>query len=450
MVAISYFKGSLELEDAEQAYYSQWWRLGYDDQPPLYTWLQKLFNSVFGVTKFSFSFLRGLLFGSVLIVLFRFGKVMLQDSRRALLVVLATVLIPVFIDFAFRRLSHTLLLCLAILISFLMLARLIEKKSLGNYILLGLCFGLGMLSKYNYALFLGAFFIAPFFDSRLKGIVWNLKILLSLLVAFLLFSPHLYWLLREGYLLKLQESLTFKTGSSDSGILILGPIFQMLKSFFELAFPLLVVFGGMLLLKRGDWSATKTVSWLVVLGITQLAVLFVFFILMDANEVHARWLLPLLLPFLVLLIDKTDFKVSLQKWGTITFLTVLVFQVVRTPMEQLLGIGSDIHYKYNKLAEKLSEDYENTTWVLPNVTYGGQIRWYRPDHEIFTLDDFSIPKEQRKHGEFMLVTTKKNHMDQRFLVDSLLQYGPDLDDLYFYSNYGTLKAPFQSPSTWEN
>lgn len=450
MVVISYFKGSLELEDAEQAYYSQWWRLGYDDQPPLYTWLQKLFNSAFGVTKFSFSFLRGLLFGAVLITLFRFGRAMLKDSDKAQLALLATVLVPVFIDFAFRRLSHTLLLCLAVLISFLTLDRLVHKKSLRNYALLGLCFGLGILSKYNYVLFLGAFFVASFFDSTLKGILWNSRILLSLLVAFLLFSPHLYWLLQEGHLFELEGSLALKTGASDSSILILGPVFQTLKSLFELALPVFVFFGGILLLKKGDWLARKTVNWLVVLGIVQLTVLFVFFIVMDATEVHARWLLPLLLPYLVLLIDKIDFKVSIQKWGIIAFVTVLIFQVMRTPMEQFLGIGSDIHYKYDLFAEKLSEDFENTTWILPNVTYGGQIRWYHPNQEIFTLDDFSIPAEQKKLKEFVLITAKKNQMDRKHLVDSLFQYGPNRDDLYFYSIYGTTKVPFQSPSSKEN
>ena len=55
IVAISLMKSAMELEDAEQAYYSQWFRLGYDDQPPLYTWLQYVINSILGVTIVSFS-----------------------------------------------------------------------------------------------------------------------------------------------------------------------------------------------------------------------------------------------------------------------------------------------------------------------------------------------------------------------------------------------------------
>lgn len=105
IVCISFMKTALELEDAEQAYYSQWWRWGYDDQPPLYTWLQILINSVFGLSKFSLSFLRALLFSGVIYALYQFANKFLNNSSKALSVVLGLALIPTFIDFAFRRLS---------------------------------------------------------------------------------------------------------------------------------------------------------------------------------------------------------------------------------------------------------------------------------------------------------------------------------------------------------
>lgn len=48
ITGITLFKAALELEGAEQAYYTPWFRWGYDDQPPLYTWLQYGVNQVFG------------------------------------------------------------------------------------------------------------------------------------------------------------------------------------------------------------------------------------------------------------------------------------------------------------------------------------------------------------------------------------------------------------------
>src|SRR5690606_36430433 len=119
IVVIAYMKNAMELEDAEQAYYSQWWRLGYDDQPPLYTWLQILINSIFGVSKFSFSVLRALIFSGTLLLLYRFAKNFMQDGSKALLVIYGLVFVPVFIDFTFRRLSHTSLLCLVVVVTYI-------------------------------------------------------------------------------------------------------------------------------------------------------------------------------------------------------------------------------------------------------------------------------------------------------------------------------------------
>ena len=146
----------MELEDAEQAYYSQWWRLGYDDQPPFYTWLQKIFILFFGQSKFSFALLRGTLFAVTLIALASLTKKLAIERHKRGVFLFFVVLIPVFSDFAFRRLSHTVLMCLMVLLSLLVLDKLIKERSFRNYGLLGFCIGIGLLSKYNYALFLVA------------------------------------------------------------------------------------------------------------------------------------------------------------------------------------------------------------------------------------------------------------------------------------------------------
>ena len=99
IISISYMKSALELEDAEQAYYSQWWRFTYDDQPPLYTWFQILVNKVLGVTKLSFSLLRALIFSGTIAALYCFGKAYIKDKKLATVGVLLLSFVPVFIDF---------------------------------------------------------------------------------------------------------------------------------------------------------------------------------------------------------------------------------------------------------------------------------------------------------------------------------------------------------------
>ncbi|SNY99385.1 ArnT family glycosyltransferase [Flagellimonas pacifica] len=443
IVLISYLKNSLELEDAEQAYYSQWWRWGYDDQPPLYTWLQKIVNYCFGVTKFSFSLLRGLLFASILLLLAKFGKKVLDETKKAQLVMLASVLIPVFIDFAFRRLSHTLLASLTIMITYLIVAKLVQKKSSYNYLLLGVAMGIGMLAKYNYALFPASLFIASFFNADLKAIIWNRRVLLSCIVAVALVFPHLYWLLHDGYLIEIKRSLGAKFGDSDPGIIVVGPILKMSKALLEGMLPILLLLVGLFFFRKKNLQTNKKLRWLLHLGIVQFGVLLIFFVLMDAQDVHGRWLLPLLLPYLVLFVAFLgSIKNNYIKWGTIIYISVLCFQVLRTPLEKLLGIKSDIHFEYTALEQKLHKEFPKETWVLPNVTYGGQIRLLDPTRKIFTLDDFSATLPKTFKNGCSVVSTQKESFTST-AVDSLLQYGPDDDDLYFFKVDLTSEIPFE-------
>ena len=57
------FSDSLELDEAEQVLFGQWLEWGYSSQPPLYTWLQKAFFSLFGTSVLALALLKnGLLF----------------------------------------------------------------------------------------------------------------------------------------------------------------------------------------------------------------------------------------------------------------------------------------------------------------------------------------------------------------------------------------------------
>ncbi|MEM7485442.1 MAG: glycosyltransferase family 39 protein [Bacteroidota bacterium] len=433
IIFISYLKTSLELEDAEQAYYSQWWRLGYDDQPPLYTWLQKVVNTIFGVTKFSFSFLRGVFFAATLLALYEFGRKVLKDRFKAQLVVLSSALIPVFIDFTFRRLSHTLLLCLVILLTFNVIARLIEKKSSRDYILLGICFGVGMLSKYNYAFFLLAVIATSFFDLAIKRILWNKKILISYSIAFILFLPHLYWYTTTSYLGSVKESVYEKLGAEADGTIVFTPFLETFKAFFEIGAPFILVFILLFLFKVVQWRKAVRSGRLFKLMAGQVVLLTVCFILMNVQEVQTRWLLPLVLPYAVVFMESIDInKENSRKAGIVLFLLIITFQVLRTPMERFLGIPSAIHFDYGHLSKKLKTDYAIAVWVLPNVTYGGQIRLLNPKKELLTLDDFSIPDKKKKGDSLIIVSTLKNTFENLQPKDSILNYGPEKESLYFF------------------
>ena len=127
-------------------------------------------------------------------MLFEFSKKYAKDVKIATLTVLASGLVPVFIDFTFRRLSHTSLLCLSVLVTYFIIEKLLSKRTVWRYFLFGVCIAFGLLSKYNYVLFMAAFGLTCLLDNRLKDIVLDIRIFLSIAVVALLILPHLYWL----------------------------------------------------------------------------------------------------------------------------------------------------------------------------------------------------------------------------------------------------------------
>ncbi|TDT37956.1 dolichyl-phosphate-mannose-protein mannosyltransferase [Maribacter spongiicola] len=434
---ITFFKSALELEDAEQAYYSQWLRWGYDDQPPLYTWLQYGFNSIFGVDKIAFSMLRGLLFAGTLLMLYRFSRIRIKDADASKLAVLVLVLIPVYIDFTFRRLSHTSLLCLCIVASYYFIQLLIARKSISNYLLLGLVVGVGMMSKYNYAFFLVTFGLVALWDKELRTIVFNPKILVSVFISVLLVAPHVNWLLGpDEFQTFLTQSVEEKIGieEAESGFSLL-PILIYLKSLFALMFPLLIIVGLGYFSKTVSFNKRK-LNWFVKMFIVQLTVLGLFFLVFQSQKVETRWLLPLFIPFIVLLIEAIKFKkkVKLVTIGFWIFIAVIGVQTIRTPIEKLLNIPSSVHFGFEPIANTLSKNYDEYQWVLPNVTYAGNVRLLHPERTILSADDYSLNALELKHDKEISITINASAVKQSKPVDSLIGFGKEKENLYFYIN----------------
>ncbi len=174
-------------------------------------------------------------------------------------------------------------------------------------------------------------------------------------------------------------------------------------------------------------------DWFTKLALTQLAVLVVSFVGLNVQKVEERWLLPLLLPFIVLLLRSLEFK-SERKWSTYLyalFITVIVVQTLRTPIEKMLGIPSSVHFSFKPISDRLNKNYGNQAWMLPDVTYGGNIRVLNPTREIFSRDDFSLPETKRKKVNSVEVVVGKANLNGVTPSGKVVGYGMERDTLYF-------------------
>lgn len=178
------------------------------------------------------------------------------------------------------------------------------------------------------------------------------------------------------------------------------------------------------------------VSWLLKLFYAQLVVLGAFFLVSQSQKVEVRWVIPLFLPFTVLLMESLQFKNG-KKWvdiGFYVFYGVVLLQTVRTPIEKILEIPSSVHYGFQAIANKLEEGYEESQWVLPNVTYAGNVRLFYPDRFIYAEDDYSLKLIDIPEKRMVKITIGKLKDLKINPADSIIGFGKEKENVYFYTD----------------
>ena len=187
---------ALELDEAEQALWSQTLAWGYGSQPPLYTWLQAGWFALLGPSVLALSSLKFMLLGLTLVLVWR-TALPLMPERAALWAAASLLLIPAMGWESLRDLTHSVLLTCLVAATWWALLRQLRQPRPAGFALLGLLLGLGMLSKYSFALFAavlgGALLSLPAGRALLRERgAWWLPVLALLVVL-----PHGLWLLEH-------------------------------------------------------------------------------------------------------------------------------------------------------------------------------------------------------------------------------------------------------------
>jgi len=199
-------------DDAEQLYFSQVLRLGYDAaNPPLYTWLVIAAQQAFGVTIASVVLVKFALFGLAFSFLYLAARRLLEDESAAVLAALAPFACYYVAWDAVLGYSHTVLATLFYGATMWALLRLDERGGVADYLLFGVIVGLGGLAKYIFFLFLGALVVAALFDRSMRRRLFDARILLSIAIGGAIFYPHFLWLLDHREMLAATAEARFET-----------------------------------------------------------------------------------------------------------------------------------------------------------------------------------------------------------------------------------------------
>jgi len=185
-------------DDGEQFLFTQSWAIGYDiKNPPLITWLILGVMEITGPTFFAIRLvISGILFLTCLFLFLATDKVV-RDRRLAVLAGLAPMTVLHFAWYPYINLTHTLMLaCMSAATIWAALA-LIAQPAIGRFVVFGLVAGLGLLSKYNYGLYLAATVAALLVLPSVRRRVLTPWLGLSVVIAAAIALPHYLWLLEH-------------------------------------------------------------------------------------------------------------------------------------------------------------------------------------------------------------------------------------------------------------
>ena len=185
---------TLGRDDAIENIFTQSLELNYSPrQPPLYDWL------LWGVHQFlppalpSYLLIKYTLLVATVAIYYHLACHILRHPKQA---ALATLSLCLLFQIGWNHhifITHTILLMLFIPLATLILLRIFETPKRHLYIAFGFVCGLGLLSKYGFALFVMTLLVAGIVHKPYRHAILSSKMLLSILIALAMLSPVLVW-----------------------------------------------------------------------------------------------------------------------------------------------------------------------------------------------------------------------------------------------------------------
>jgi 4-amino-4-deoxy-L-arabinose transferase-like glycosyltransferase len=400
-----------ELDQAEQLVLTQQWRWGYGSQPPLYTWVQALLFSVFGVNLFALELLKGVLLFSTCLMTFLAGRELSGGDRVGLVAVFSLFFLPQFVWESQRDLTHSVMATTFTAATVWIAARLGWTRSAGGYAALGILAAGGLLSKYNYGIFLAALLVAMVSRAEWRPVLRDPRIGLSVAVCALCLAAPAFWVWQHpeewlGDAAKLQAEAA--TDPFRAWLKGLGSLLQAGAGYaLPLAAAHLVAFrwAGPAAVPQDDrprMSARLLTRLLVVTGLV--CVLAVCF----RVRIKERWLLPLLyvLPLWValrILPRLGEQRVRrLALLSAITAVVVLVAQPLRLVVAELTSPPQRLNRPDHELAEQLqSRGIRPAAILADNRLLAGNLRLSFPASVVSAPDGPSV--EAARTGAVLIV-----------------------------------------------
>ena len=377
--------GSLDYDEAEQAMLSQWLLSGYTEQPPLYTWIQHYLFRLFGENVFSISLLKNSLLYLTYVFVFLSSRIILKNSRAAILATCSLLLIPQIGWESQRDMTHTTLVVFAAAATLYQALRLMEQQSCFNYLLWGLFLGIGFMAKANFGLFLVILLLTLVTFDKGRRVLFNWKLLFSLTVIAGLAGNYFYWMFNNQDIV---FSATKKFKQAVDNYYVKGSLSLLANSFLFLT-PLWLIY--LIFFPAGydvKWWEERTFHQRFI----GRYIVFFFFILLlvvlifKVTYVKDRWLQPLLFVVPILFFSRLPGdKLTDRRYKgflTVVFIaaaTIYLAFTIRVTGASYLERFSRMNYPFSPMAEDIrSLGFDRGLIVSDNRFLAGNMHFRFP------------------------------------------------------------------------
>lgn len=377
---------SLTLDEAEQSLFSQYLLAGYGPQPPFYNWVQHVVTSLLGLSllslalpKFAILFLCYLFFGMA-------AREMNSRPGFTAMAMLGLLTLPQVSYMPQQDLTHTVAVLMATSLFLYGLVRTLKRPDWQGYTITGVAIGIGVISKYNFALLPLSALAAVYCDRGWRSRILDPRLLITVLVSLAIVLPHFLWLVHNvdqatsGTLTKMVDE------NQPHGAV------RVLRGLGEFAMACLAFGTITVLIFMGLFKANPRLTWHVsdrwtrLLARTMVIALggvLIVVLATGTTKLTERWLDPYLLAlplYLMLKLEGAGYDTgSRLRQFLPVFLFIMVVtmlpQAVKTIFAGTTGSYTRINYPFATLAEDLAGGDDPALIIASDKHLAGNMRF---------------------------------------------------------------------------
>ncbi len=294
----SLISSGMKWDESEQILWAQNLSLGYGPQPPLYSWIQWAVCQLLGPSALALAVLKHALIALTYCFAWLAGR-QLFNEKGAWWTAAGLLLMPPFGWDSLRDQTHTVMVTAMTMGLWWAVLRQIQRPQAVNLVLIGIFCSLGMLSKYSYAMLIGALFVAAMSVPRVRSALLCRGWWLAPLTGVLLLAPHAFWLASHWGMATAETVQKMSITTETSHLKGLGNLTKALLSTLGL-WLLAVAVGYRSQLGKHTPEATASLpsrSWALPLFQRYLLIIALCLLGMvlaaDVTDFKQRWILPL-------------------------------------------------------------------------------------------------------------------------------------------------------------